>query len=58
MMTRNAIYKVKDDRKGERWVNSKRRWRGKVFVIGQVFRLKVADVLYQGCNCGTVLRWE
>jgi len=29
-----------------------------VFVIGQVFRLKVADVLYQGCDCGTVLRWE
>jgi len=29
-----------------------------VFVIGQVFRLKVADVLNQGCDHGTVLRWE
>jgi len=30
----------------------------KVFVIGQVFRLKVADILNQGCDCGAVLRWE
>jgi len=29
-----------------------------VFVIGQVFRLKVADVLNQGCDRGAVLRWE